>query len=116
MEMTSLSAKFASQEDAESAVRKLAALRGDRFRLERVSPSAIPVDVEGFQTSAAVQAAVDFADDALGEPPPDSPQQAQRDNVEEKMQSYFALSMNIPSAALIQARTVIQLGGGQVVR
>jgi len=34
-EMQPMRARFANQDQAESAIRKLAALRGDRFRLER---------------------------------------------------------------------------------
>ncbi|MBN2983290.1 MULTISPECIES: hypothetical protein [Cohnella] len=89
MDMVSMAASFPSQDQAERAVRKLAALRADRFRMERLGGEAgsLPGD-QGIEASGE-----------LGE----------ADSAEA-----FSLSVQVPAAAARQARTVIEQAGGQV--
>lgn len=121
--MQQLQSRFSSQDDAESAMRKLASLRSDRFRLERVSsdvgvtPTSNSDDMldteaiggltssimagSAFQTSSGIMA---FADaDQWGVSP------------EGGYTPEFTLSANVPGEALEQARTVILQSGGQIV-
>ncbi len=124
--MQPIQARFATQDQAESAMRKLASLRSDRFRLERVingfgssygSDQAGAIqssDVDGltasvlagsaFQSSAGVMASADAAAHQYGETPEGSGPVAE-----------YTLSANVPGAAAEQARTVIEQAGGQIV-
>ncbi len=90
MEMQPLQARFASQDQAESVIRKLSALRGDRFRLERAG--------EAFGTSTGnARQDSEFGSD-LGMTAP----------------SEFTLSALIPTDAAEPARTVIRQAGGEL--
>lgn len=122
--MQQLQSRFSSQDDAESAMRKLASLRSDRFRLERVgsdvgvtptSNSDDMLDTEAiggltsslfagsaFQTSSGIMAFTDAA-------------AYQGVSPEDSRTSEFTLSANVPGEALEQARTVILQSGGQIV-
>ena len=109
MDMQPLQASFEHQEQAEEAIRKLAALRGDRFRMERAihgpdfgsavasAPEATTMNRladELLTGGARVEAA-----DELGALPPSAP---------------FSLSARIPAEALEQARKVIEQAGGRI--
>ncbi|WP_027088266.1 hypothetical protein [Cohnella panacarvi] len=94
MEMQSLHAAFNSQEEAESAIRKLSALRGDQFRLEKI-PSAESDEI--FTDSAQPAFSVE-ASGTLGEIA--SPK------------ALYSLSVNVPGSATEQARSVIRDAGG----
>ncbi|WP_205699905.1 hypothetical protein [Cohnella luojiensis] len=124
--MQPIQARFATQDQAESAMRKLASLRSDRFRLERVingfgssyaSDQAGAIqssDVDGltasllagsaFQSSSGVMASADAVAN-------------QWDATTEGSGpvSEFTLSANVPGEAAEQARTVIEQAGGQIV-
>ncbi|WP_123039791.1 hypothetical protein [Cohnella candidum] len=84
MDVQTIQARFDNQEQAESAIRKLAALRGDRFRIER----------EG-------SFSVEFAAE-LGTPE------------EAAESGSFTLSANIPQEASDRARSVIEAAGGRM--
>lgn len=124
--MQPIQARFATQDQAESAMRKLASLRSDRFRLERISSGfgssyasdqaeAIQSsDVDGltasvltgsaFQSSGGVMASADAAAHQWGVTPEgDGPA------------SEYTLSANVPGEAAEQARTVIEQAGGQII-
>ena len=100
MDMQAIQARFATQQQAEAAVRKLAALRGDQFRLERQGVGA---------ADAAVS--TDLADmDALGALTEFQP-------VDGEVSSFlsFSLSAVVPAMATEQARSVIADAGGQMM-
>jgi len=95
LDMQPLQARFATQDQAESAMRKLASLRSDRFRLERVGHEAQTNTSELESTFTS--------------------------NVEELSSSgftssaaEFTLSANVPSEATEQARRVVLQAGGQL--
>ncbi|MFC5703681.1 hypothetical protein ACFPVX_20540 [Cohnella faecalis] len=96
MDMQPMHATFENQDDAEEAVRKLSALRGDRFRLEKVAGKPAGVD-----SDASIEAAGSLGD-------PDS---AFSSNETGGVPA-FTLSANIPAEALERARTVIEQAGG----
>jgi hypothetical protein len=103
--MQPVQATFATQEQAEAAVRKLASLRGDRFRLERSG-------------AAAPSASVEFAS-SLGEMVPAYPSEegvTASALASDAMWSdgAFMLSADIPAEAAEQARRVIQDAGGSL--
>ncbi|TVY00515.1 hypothetical protein [Cohnella terricola] len=87
MEMQSLQAGFANQDQAESVIRKLSALRGDCFRLERAGG----VKNANFEFAGELGAS------------------------SKVMAAEFTLAVNIPAAAVEQARTVIIGAGGQMM-
>ncbi|WP_256760172.1 hypothetical protein [Cohnella sp. WQ 127256] len=108
MVMQSLQAKFATQDQAESVMRKLASLRSDCFRLERVGSdthgeglSTPGLAGAGFQSSLEVEASLDAA----------GFQANSTDSV--GASSVFTLSANVPTEATEQARTVILQAGGE---
>ena len=90
MEMQPLQAAFASQDQAESVIRKLSFLRGDRFRLERADGASGDLAGNGRQEA-------EFGSD-LGA----------------SASSEFTLSVLIPTEAADQARTVIRQAGGEL--
>lgn len=94
MEMQSLHAAFNSQEEAESVIRKLSALRGDRFRLEKIPGS----ETDAIFTDSALTALSVEASSALGE--------------FAGSEALYSLSVNVPGSATEQARTVIMDAGG----
>lgn len=116
-----MQAKFATQDQAESAIRKLAFLRGDRFRLERVGAYAdtgtpaidASQSVDGltasvlagsaFQSSSGIMASADAAAHQWGVSPEGGPT------------AEFTLSANVPGEAAEQARTVILQAGGEMI-
>jgi hypothetical protein len=109
-----MQARFATQEQAEAAVRKLSSLRGDRLRIERESgyaefgaPEAAGQPTEGMTASVpagspvesfSAAAADDYATDISAAPA-----------------AAFTLSADIPAAAAEQARKVIADNGGQLL-
>lgn len=107
MSPVTINASFGSQEQAESAVRKLRALRGDCFRIECHGASAQDDGLSSSHIEFAAEA------DLAGE-------RVQRradasDFVPEQTGgSSFTLSANIPNQAADQARRVIREAGGQV--
>ena len=121
MNMQPLQARFATQEQAESVMRKLASLRSDCFRLERVGTpgdTASPAmdtsqAVDGltasvlagsaFQSSSGVMASADAAAHQYGV------------SMDNGSTTEFTLSANVPDGASQQARNVIMQAGGQVL-
>jgi hypothetical protein len=103
MDMQPLQARFATQDQAESAMRKLTALRSDCFRLERtatyddVGAEAI-VDLaqsmDGLTASVLAGSGIQSFSGSGGE---------------------YTLSANVPGAVTEQARTDILQVGGQVL-
>jgi hypothetical protein len=127
LDMQPLQARFATQDQAEAAMRKLAALRSDRFRLERAGAGTAgeafasaemqqpsqDAAIDGLaasvmeagsaiQASAGVMASTDVT--AWGVTPQSSGLVAE-----------FTLSANVPDSATEQARTVIQQAGGELI-
>lgn len=121
MNMQPLQARFATQEQAESVMRKLASLRSDYFRLERVGTQgdiAFPATdysqaVDGltasafagsaFQSSSGIMASADAAAHEYGVSMDNGPS------------TEFTLSANVPDGSFQQARNVILQAGGQVL-
>ncbi|WP_349403249.1 hypothetical protein [Cohnella silvisoli] len=102
--MNPIQARFATQDQAESAMRKLAALRSDRFRLERVATSLdIDTSIEAAEDMSPLAASADAAAHQWGVSP------------EGSSSAVFTLSANVPDAATDQARTVILQAGGQII-
>ncbi|MFC4599330.1 hypothetical protein [Cohnella hongkongensis] len=89
MQMQPLQATFSTQAQAESVVRKLSALRADRFRLER-------------------------ADGSAGSSPGREPWNAEIGSELGADAAEFTLAALVPTDALAQARTVIRQAGGQL--
>ncbi|MFC5405137.1 hypothetical protein [Cohnella soli] len=99
MDMQPLHAGFETQDQAEAAIRKLGALRGDRFRLSRTSvPDAI--GAAGDMTDAGTEFSEEIGLTAAGFAP----------NAIE-----FTLSASVPGAAAEQARAVIEQAGGRLL-
>lgn len=98
VETQTIQARFSSQEQAESAVRKLASLRGDCLRVERTSGSAPSFDSEMAADWDAPAESFGWSNE------PANPQAGA-----------FTLSANVPVMAAEQARTVVQESGGQIV-
>ncbi len=96
MEMQSLHAAFNSQEEAESAIRKLSALRGDQFRLEKMPGT----NKDAIFTDSALSASSVEASGSLGEFA--SPE------------ALYSLSVKVPGSASEQARKVIRDAGGNL--
>jgi hypothetical protein len=121
MDMMPMQARFATQDQAETAMRKLASLRGDRFRLERVGgyadigtpeiDASQPVDGltasvlagSAFPSSGGVMASGVAAAIQWGVTPEGGPT------------AEFTLSANVPGEAAEQARSVILQAGGQMM-
>lgn len=85
VDMQSIQAEFTSQDQAESVMKKLGSLRGDRFRLERAGVSLGDSRVE-------------FAEEVGSNAPAE-----------------FTLSANVPGDATEQARAVILQAGGRML-
>ena len=100
MDMEPLQARFETQDQAESVIRKLSALRSDRFRLERASAGAA--------ASSGGQAWSAEAGSDLGVIAASSDAAASAADAE------FTLSAIVPAAAADQARTVIRQAGGVI--
>jgi hypothetical protein len=101
LQMLPIQASFTTQEQAEAAIRKLASLRGDGFRLENAGggDQAGPYrEPNMLNENYMFLFWGDQADAALS-PPAGS----------------FTLSANVPAAALEQARSVIASVGGQIL-
>jgi hypothetical protein len=116
LDMHTIHARFTTQEEAESVVRKLSSLRGDRFRLERETGGytrmATPETASGQTLDAMIPsepagspvenysgvASTEFASDAGSVPA-----------------AAFTLSANIPPESSEQARKVILDAGGQMM-
>ncbi len=92
MDMETLQARFATQDQAESVIRKLSALRSDRFRLERA-------DARDGASSSDQHVNAEFGSD-LGSSAVDAAE--------------FTLSAIVPKVAADQARTVIRQAGGEI--
>jgi hypothetical protein len=116
LDMMPLQARFATQDQAESAMRKLASLRSDRFRLERVgayantgssefdaSLTASVLAGSTFQSSGGVMPSAVAAANQLGV----SPEGGSTDE--------YTLSANVPGEAAEQAKNVILQAGGQIM-
>ncbi|RKP55199.1 hypothetical protein D7Z26_08255 [Cohnella endophytica] len=89
MDMESMQAGFATQDQAESVIKKLASLRGDRFRLERTRAALSDTRTEFAEESglaASTQAPLEFT-----------------------------FSANVPGDAAEQARAVIAEAGGRML-
>lgn len=121
MDMQPLQAQFATQEQAESVMRKLASLRSDCFRLERVgaasdvssstmeaSQALDGLNVSGL-TSSTFQASGGFI------PSTNASNYDYGGSPQEVSASAFTLSANVPEGASEQARNVIIQAGGQVM-
>lgn len=119
METQTIQARFSDQEQAESAVRKLASLRGDNFRLERESPlttSASPVPDANRQAGGLYGSVPEQAFDAeLASM--ETPVEAfgWTRNVGEAPAASFSLSAVVPVMAAEQARRVVRDHGGEIV-
>jgi hypothetical protein len=122
--MQPLQARFASQDDAESAIRKLASLRSDCFRLELVSTaggvtnaadsdSMVSSSVEGLTSSIGVGSAFQSSSGDIASADVATPQRGV--SSQEGYTAEFTLSANVPDEAAEQARKVISQAGGQVV-
>jgi hypothetical protein len=97
-----MQARFATQDQAESAMRKLSALRSDCFRLER----AANYDDAGAEATADSS---QFVDDLTASVLAGSVIQSSLGDAE------YTLSANVPGVASEQARNVILQAGGQIV-
>jgi hypothetical protein len=98
LNMQSMQARFATQDQAESVMRKLASLRSDCFRLERAGHYA---DSEA--------SSLDYSPTAL------SLSSSVIEGTVVNPAEEFMLSANVPDAAKEQARNVIMQAGGQVI-
>jgi hypothetical protein len=115
MDSQTLQARFASQEQAESAVRKLSSLRGDRFRLERAT---------GYSENSTPDAAADPSPEAFtASEPAGSPVENYSAVAASEFASdlggapavAFTLSADVPMTMAEQARRVILDAGGQMM-
>jgi hypothetical protein len=102
MDMQPMQARFVTQDQAESAIRKLTALRSDSFRLERAAAyddvgteatAYSSLSEDGFTASALAGSAIPYSSGG----------------------AEYTLSANVPGEAADQARTVILQAGGQIV-
>lgn len=107
MDSVTINARFGSQEQAESAVRKLRALRGDCFRIECHGAGA---SEEGLSSSRMEFAAESELTGETVQRQADATQFTPDQNGGQS----FSLSANIPDQAVDQARSVIQEAGGQM--
>jgi hypothetical protein len=121
LDMQPLQARFATQDQAESAMRKLTALRSDGFRLERTAAydSAgaeaivdLAQSLDGLTASALASSTIQpssgvMESEEAGNQWGFSPQGTSSGD--------YTLSANVPGMAAEQARTVILQAGGQIV-
>jgi hypothetical protein len=98
LDMLPMQARFASQNQAESAMRKLASLRSDCFRLERAGHDNEAVD-PSMVTYPSIM----------------SMTSTELENTSSPTVDEFTLSANVPGAVAEQARSVIMQAGGQVI-
>lgn len=98
MDMLSMQARFASQDQAESVMRKLAFLRSDCFRLEKAG-----------QDNESVDPTMDTY------PSITSMSSTELESASSPIVDEFTLSANVPGAVAEQARSVIIQAGGQVI-
>jgi hypothetical protein len=112
LDMQPLQASFATQDQAESVIRKLASLRGDRFRLERAGVSGNALTSLAGATSSDSDSG-DLSMSARS----DSRLEASEELTPTKQNSVaeFTLSANVPGNATDQARTVILQAGGVIL-
>jgi hypothetical protein len=117
MDIQSIQARFSTQEQAEAAVRKLASLRGDRFRVERegtfaqAGTPAVDADpsVDGLTGTVLAGNAIQSYSGVMAS--------AEVGGVgsEGAPTASFTLSANIPFLAADQARNVILGAGGEIM-
>jgi hypothetical protein len=108
LDMQPLHASFDDQDQAEEAIRKLASLRGNRFRMERA------VHGDDFGSGAAVAPAAGTMNELAGELLAGSSIEAGAELGHEPPAALFSLSLDIPAEAAEQARKVIEQAGGRV--
>ncbi len=108
--MQRLEASFASQEQAEAAVRKLASLRGNRFRLSRAGAGESGGEyVESNAQMNAVANALLYGGTELEMA--DEPGSAPGGSAA----AAFTLSVDVPAEAAEQARQVVTQAGGSLI-
>ncbi|BBI34752.1 hypothetical protein [Cohnella abietis] len=101
MDMQPLQAKFATQDQAESAIRKLSSLRSDCFRLEKIGPYSGQIETteaDALQSIDGLTATALEGSISLGSP-----------------EAAFTLSASVPGLATDQARSVILQAGGEII-
>ncbi|WEK53074.1 MAG: hypothetical protein P0Y55_10745 [Candidatus Cohnella colombiensis] len=114
MDMQPLQATFATQEQAETAIRKLASLRSDQFRLERVSTNS------GLATESSFVNALDFgltsgiANGASLRSLGSSEGVISSISLDQAPFNAFELTAQVPKEAIGMAQTVISQAGGQL--
>jgi hypothetical protein len=116
VDMQLLRASFASQEAAESAVRKLTSLRSDGIRLERLSSNP-EADQDAGSLTATVLAGNGIQEYSGAMAAADVPSQewrVARGGQPDAGTSQFTLSVNVPGSVAEQARNVILGAGGQM--
>lgn len=116
MDTHSLKASFASQEQAESAIRKLSALRGDRFRLEKASSADPGRTPQAAMTSGRANVPGDYTDtDEIFTGGYGLYNEEASSNLGEfaSPEALYSLSVQVPGSAAEQARTVILQNGGR---
>jgi hypothetical protein len=101
LDMLPLQARFASQDQAESVIRKLASLRSETFRLERMVPNGV---VDGASMMDISASGVNLNSSV-----------ASKSTYDSSSSEEFTLSASVPGAVADQARNVIMQAGGQVV-
>lgn len=114
--MQSLNAAFHCQDEAESAIRKLSALRGDQFRLERIPGTEMAPKLTGAMKALTSPDQADsytdtdaiFTDSA----PAFSVEASSTLGEFASPEALFSLSVKVPGSATEQARTVIRQAGG----
>lgn len=105
-----MQASFATQDQAESVIRKLASLRGDRFRLERASGNAIQSsEISAASTADSANPSSSLLSDSRLEASEELTPAHSSSSAE------FTLSANVPGEAAEQARTVILQAGGVIL-
>ncbi|RUS48512.1 hypothetical protein [Cohnella sp. AR92] len=107
MDMLSLQASFSTQEQAEEAVRKLASLRANRFRMERATGG---IDF-GSKLSGADSSLSELSASLLGDSRMEAANELGTTTGEEN--PAFNLTVDVPSEAMEKARKVISQAGGQ---
>lgn len=104
--MQPMQASFEHQEQAEEAIRKLASLRADRFRMERT--------VQGADFGSAVAAAQPAAMNELANRLVGDAAVEAAGELGALPEADFHLSVHVPTDALEQARSVITQAGGRL--
>lgn len=105
LDMLPIQARFATQDQAESVIRKLASLRSETFRLERRGPNGL---LDGASIMDISASEVNLTSSVASNSIYDS--SSSSSSSEE-----FTLSANVPGAVADQARNVIMQAGGQVI-